>query len=473
MNVRRFTPMAVFVLLLAAVFGTGSPAPTPAVAGEPILPIVFVHGFNGSAAQYETQTLRWASNNYPKPVTGIDRTSATPATLNPMLDAFFDAVMAESGDSQIYVVAHSLGTSLMVQYLNSSPERSARVAKYINIDGATGATCPGNPAPVSCLNIARSPSSSMGPNNIHPIDYGHTQAVTSAESFVWQYQFLTGKLPATTLVLPEPPGQVEIAGRALNYPANTGIEGATLQLWEVNSATGARKDSTPEQQLVLDGTGNFGPFQVNGQQRYEINIIRQSDTGPRQQHFYFEPFIRSNYLLRLNISPIGSILSETIRANAGPHTGASVVRQKEWWGDNPVNGDNVDILDITTTTPSGTVAAGNVVTGGTAPHVANTISMIMFDVGNDGVTYTGGIVTLGPFLAGLDIYMPAPADPPNGKVTFASQQRPQGSGYPEQVINTPNWSMDGNHFMTVNFRDFAQGINSWGECKRAKPSPCK
>ena len=474
MKLRVFSSIVAFVLLLVGVFGVGSLAPTPAIAGEPLLPIVFVHGFNGSAAQYETQALRWASNDYPNVVTGIDRISSLVVPTNNQLDAFFDAIMAGTGDSQIYVVAHSAGTSIMVGYLNSSPERSARVAKYINIDGAQGTAplynCPGNPAPVNCMNIARNPISTMGPNNIHPIDYGHTQAVTSDESFVWQYEFLTGKEPATTLVLPEPPGLVEIAGRALNYPANTGIEGATLELWEVNSDTGVRKFLTPDAEVVLDATGNFGPWWVNGQQRYEINVIRPSDEGPRQNHFYYESFMRSNYLLRLNISPIGSTLSEAIRAHTGPHTGVSMVRQKEWWGNNTVDPENVDVLNITTTTPYGVVEAGNVVTAGTAPYTASTISMIMFDVGSDGVTHTNTLVNLGPFLSGVDVYMPAPADPPNGKVTFAHQQR--GTDHP-QVINTPNWTMEANHFMTVNFRNWAQDINTWGECKRAKPSPCR
>jgi len=479
MKTRTFHFISVLAFIITFILIAGFSAPMPATADEPRLPIVFVHGFSGSAAQYETQTLRWASNDYPNIVTGIDRISASIKPYNEQLDEFFDAVMAESGDDQIYVVAHSMGTSIMVGYLNSSPERSARVAKYINIDGARGTApdynCPGNPEPVDCLNIARSETSTMGPNNIHPIDYGHTQCVTSDESFVWQYEFLIGKEPATTLILPEPPGQVEIAGRALNYAAftsleNTGIEGATLELWKVHSDTGARKSSTPDAEVVLDATGNFGPWRVNGQQRYEINVIRQSDDEPRQNHFYYEPFIRSNYLLRLNLSPLGGTLSQAILANTGPHTGVSVVRQKEWWGDNTVNPTNVDILNITTTTPNWIEEAGNVVTPGTAPYTSSTIAMIIFDIDVDGVTNTDALVYLGPFLAGLDVYMPAPTDPPNGTITFAHQQR--GTDYP-QVINTPNWSMEAHHFMNVTFRDWAQEINSWGECKRSKPCPCK
>jgi len=475
----KISPMVVFLFVITPIFIAGFSASTFANANEPRLPIVFVHGFSGSAAQYESQALRWASNNYPNIVTGIDRVSSTIMPYYDQLDEFFDAVMAESGDDQIYVVAHSMGTSIMVGYLNSSPERSARVAKYINIDGAQGTApdynCPGNPEPVDCLNIARSETSTMGPNNIHPIDYGHTQCVTSDESFVWQYEFLIGEEPATTLILPEPPGRVEIAGRALNYAAltpleNTGIEGATLELWEVHSSTGIRKSSVPLDEVILDDTGNFGPWRVNGQQRYEINVIRQSDDGPRQNHFYYEPFIRSNYLLRLNLSPLGGTLSDAILANTGPHTGVSVVRQKEWWGNNPYDPTNVDVLDITTAIPYGIEEAGNVVTPGTAPYTSSTIAMIIFDVFVDGQTNTDALVPLGPFLAGLDVYMPAPTDPPNGTITFAHQQR--GTDYP-QVINTPNWSMEAHHFMNVTFREWAQEINTWGECKRSKPSPCK
>ena len=123
MKLRRFTPISAFIFIIAGLMVSGSLSPILTNAGEPALPIVYVHGGAGSAAQYETQAMRFASNGYPNVVTGIDRTSSSSPTLNPMLDAFFDAVMAQTGDRQIYVVAHSLGTSLMVNYLNSSPER--------------------------------------------------------------------------------------------------------------------------------------------------------------------------------------------------------------------------------------------------------------------------------------------------------------------------------------------------------------
>jgi pimeloyl-ACP methyl ester carboxylesterase len=477
-------------VFVAALVALGSLAPT-ARADEPVLPVVFVHGFSGSAQQYETQALRWASNGYPKPVTGIDRLFVGFQLAH--LDAFIDAILAETGDPKVYVVGHSAGTAVMTSYLNSSPARAARVAKYIGIDGATNATCPGgvdaSGAPnVPCMGIwARGPTTRMvGPDhNVYLSEQGHTQSVTSPESFAAQYEFFTGSLPTTTLILPERPDEVEIAGRALNFPNNTGMDGATLALWEVSPLTGERARSSPEEVETVDATGDFGPWPVDGNKRYEIHVARLAPDGTtRHQHFYTEPWIRSDYLVRLNISPIGSALSEAIRANSGPATGASISRQKEWWGNNDVDAANVDVLDVSTSVPRHRTGfggrliclllgdyfpsicaierIGNISTPGTAPYAASTIAMISFDVGADGVSDTSTLVNLGPFLSGIDAYMPAPDAQPNGVVSFHLDARREPR---DQWIMTPNWPMDGDHFLSVIFREWTQPFDTWLECR--------
>jgi pimeloyl-ACP methyl ester carboxylesterase len=487
----RSTCRAFGALLAGALAALGA-APA-AHADEPTYPVVFVHGFSGSAQQYETQALRWASNGYPNVVTGIDRLFIGFQLAH--LDTFIDDLLAQTGDPKVYVAGHSAGTAVMTAYLNSSPERAARVAKYIGIDGASNATCPGgvdaNGDPnVPCMGIwARGPTTRMvGPDhNAYFSELGHTQSVTAPESFAAQYEFFTGKAPKTTLILPERPHEVEISGRALNFPNNTGMDGAMLELWEVNPLTGERIHATPEEEATVDATGNFGPWSVYGLKRYEINVIRQAPEGPRHQHFYYEPWIRSDHLVRLNISPIGSTLSETIRANAGPNTGASIVRQKEWWGNNDVDAANVDVLDVKTSVPlqptnfvgrvlcvllgeylpsvCAVEAIGNVSTPGTAPYAASTIAMIAFDVGGDGISDTSALVSLGPFLSGIDAYMPAPDAEPNGVVTFHLDARREPK---DQVIQTPNWPMEGGHFMTVTFREWTQSIETWVHCRIAK-----
>jgi hypothetical protein len=459
--------MAAFVLVLAGILIAGSSAPT-ATAHHPTegrLPIVYVHGGAGSAAQYETQAMRWASNHYPNLVTGIDRTSSIPSTLNPMLDEFFDNVMAETGDDQIYVVAHSLGTSLMVNYLNSSPERTARVAKYINIDGATGATCPGNPAPVDCLGIWGQGSTTrvMGSNNVYFSDFGHTQTVTAAESFAAQYEYLTGEEPKTTDVVPEFPLFVKIAGKVINFPANTGVDGATVELWEVNGNTGARKGSSPKAVFNLGPTGEWGPVRVNGDKYYEFAVTRP-DT-PRVTHYYRQPFIRSNYLVRLLSSePTSPIILNT---QVGPdHAAAVLIRYKEWWSD---QGAGSDILNVSTISPTwGNQAPLNILSNPAVaprlplvPFSPNKIGIHVFDVGVDKVS------TLAPipfflaltFQTGVDIWIPA-TTPPDGSVRW--ENAPRGDTSRLQVVNTPNWASDG-HRISIQYNDYAQDINSWWE----------
>jgi pimeloyl-ACP methyl ester carboxylesterase len=460
-------------------------------ADEPTLPVVFVHGFSGSAQQYETQALRWASNDYPNVVTGIDRLFVGFQLAH--LDAFIDALLAETGDPKVYVVGHSAGTAVMTSYLNSSPARAARVAKYIGIDGASNATCPGGvdasgQPNVPCMGIwARGPTTrQVGPDhNVYLSEQGHTQSVTSPESFAAQYAFFTGNAPETTFILPEPPHAVEIAGRALNFPNNTGMEGAVLELWEANPLTGERVGRSPELVETVDATGDFGPWPVNGNKRYEIHVSRLAPDGTtRHQHFYTEPWIRSDYLVRLNISPIGSALSEAIRVNSGPAAGASISRQKEWWGSNDVDAANVDVLEVTTFVPKHRTgfggrliclllgelfpsicdieAVGDIATPGTAPYAASTIAMISFDVGADGVSDTSQLVNLGPFLSGIDVFMPAPDAVPNGVVSFHLDARREPR---DQRIMTPNWPMDGDHFMSVIFREWTQPFESYLECK--------
>jgi len=449
MNLRQCISIAAFVLVLAAVFVVGSSAPTTADAWhkESRLPVVYVHGGAGSAAQYETQAMRWSSNHYPNVVTGIDRTSSSPPTLNPMLDEFFDNVMAETGDDQIYVIAHSLGTSLMVNYLNSSPERSARVAKYINIDGATGVNCPGNPEPVDCLGIAANPARLMGPNNVHFPDQTHTQLVTSAESFVAQYEFLTGKEPKTTLVVPELPLLVKIAGKVINFPANTGVDGATLQIWEVDGDTGARKGSSPKAVFNIGPTGEWGPVRVNGQKHYEFTVMRPDSENVA--HYYRQPFLRDDYLIRvLSSSPDSGIIANT---DVGPnHAAAVLIRYKEWWGDAGASNDTLEINGV------------NVINAATSPRSNLTIGVHAFDKSADGITDVSAPIPYffaQFFQTGVDVFMPA-SDPPDGTISFVNA--PRGDATRLQVVNTPNWASE-DHRISIQFNDYVQDINSWWE----------
>lgn len=420
------------------------------VAAEPVLPIVFVHGASGSAAQYQSQAQRFASNGYPTVVTGIDRTSAAPSVISPILDEFLDGVMAETGASQVYVVGHSQGVSVMNSYLNSSPDRAARVAKYIGIDSGSGISrevCPGN---VPCKGIwgQGDPTRALGPyNNVQFPDQGHVEAVVSPESFVEQYRFFTGEDPATTDVLPEE--SPEISGRLVDFPANTAPAEATVRVWPVDPGTGHRSADEPHATFDLTAAddGYWGPIPVDPAQTYELEISRPGT--PITGHFYREPFIRSNHLVRLLISP--SFVTDN--TEVGPdHSSLVAIRYKEWWADHP--SVPADSLRIGTSRPGGGAAPVEVITPAIAPVSKGANGIHLFDAGSDGATDLSAPVPFFfalPFQTGADLHMPA-SSPPDGTISVRSLPRDVAGKV--QAVNVPNWPSSTDR-MAVELNDYA------------------
>src|SRR5688572_16166897 len=111
-----------------------------------INPIVFVHGQSGSGAQFQSQALRFTSNGYPQNFIRVveynSNIGGTPPDLFARIDAAITELQALSGRPQVELVGHSRGTFLSRQYL-MTPARAARVAHYVNADGATGTSLPG------------------------------------------------------------------------------------------------------------------------------------------------------------------------------------------------------------------------------------------------------------------------------------------------------------------------------------------
>jgi triacylglycerol esterase/lipase EstA (alpha/beta hydrolase family) len=122
-----------------------SPAAADAPEQKPakLNPVIFVHGFVGSGAQFESQQMRFTSNGYPQRLISVleyDSTFAlnTREQVYGMRDALIARATRRSGRPKVDVLGHSLGTSIMQEYL-ATPERAARVAHYVNIDGRTAA----------------------------------------------------------------------------------------------------------------------------------------------------------------------------------------------------------------------------------------------------------------------------------------------------------------------------------------------
>ncbi len=451
-------------LLAVLVVGPLARAQAPAE-----LPIVFVHGQSGSAQQFETQAMRFTSNGYPQELLfAFEYDTSLP--INPIddLDAFLDEVLEQTGAEQVYAIGHSRGTTVWTGYLDEPTLNGPdKVAKYVNIDGRAPEELPGGVPTIgiwgewntadSGYNRRGNTNAQIGPDPAANFYFGtksHTEVATSAEAFAVMYEFLTGMAPATTAVIPEPPGQVRIAGRAVIFPENVGYDGVTVELWRVDGDTGQRVGNKPRARFEIGASGAFGPVKVNGQKHYELAVLRPAVNGEPAtvHHFYFEPFSRSDYFIRLNTSRPGESL-EAFLPRDPRYTNLVISRQKEFWGDQGAESDLLEINGL------------NVLTPAISPRVGVNLAFFAYDAGPplpppfppfpgppDGATdLTRGELfpfnTL-TFLTAADVSIPASPDA-GGTVSVMDQNR---GGADRTTINVPDWPSDVNR-VTVQFRD--------------------
>jgi pimeloyl-ACP methyl ester carboxylesterase len=456
------------MVVLMAVF-VGSSAARSAAAEDSQLPIVFVHGQSGSAQQFETQAMRFTSNGYPQELLFAFEYDTSQPT-NPLadLDAFLDDVLAQTGADQLYAIGHSRGTSVWTSYLEDlafdGPEK---VAKYVNIDGRSPEDLPGGVPTIgiwgewntagSGYNRRGDTNAQIGPNPEDNFYYGtksHTETATSPEAFADMYEFFVGQAPATTDVVPEPPGRVRVAGRAVIFPENVGYDGATVEVWRIDAATGHRISRNPRAVEAIDQTGRFGPVKLNGTKHYEFALRRPAtDVVPFEtvHHFYAEPFSRSDYFLRLQSGRPGEGIEGFI-PRAETTTGLVIVRQREFWGDQGGDGDELLIDGL------------NVLLPNTSPRTGVNLAVFAYDDGLDGVTDLGKgelfPFNLLTFLTAVDVATPAS---PDASGTVSVTDIPRGSGNATE-LNAPNWPSLTDR-VTIQFRDDNQEVESFTDLR--------
>ena len=435
-------------------------------------PVVFVHGQSGSAQQFETHATRFTSNGYPQQLLfTFEYDTSQAAQPLAALDAFIDSVLARTGAKKVYAIGHSRGTTVWTSYLDSAAfNGSAKVAKYVNIDGRSQPTLPGGVPTIgiwgewntadSGYNRRGNTNAVIGPDPSANYYFGtksHTEVATSAEAFALAYQFFTGRAPATTDVVPEPPGQVQVGGRAVIFPENVGYAGAKVEAWLVDPRSGHRIGAQPLAQFDIDSTGNFGPLKLNGTKHYELALIRPPANGAPEtvHHFYFEPFSRSDLFVRLNSSRPNTSL-EVYLPRDPRFTNLVLTRQRDFWGDQGANSDQLRIDGL------------NVLQANTSPRSGVNLAVFAYDVGPpvppsplpgppDGATdlskgelFPFNLLT---FLTAVDVSSPASPDA-SGTVAVTDVARGSKNA---STINVPNWPADV-HRITVQFRDDDQAV---------------
>jgi pimeloyl-ACP methyl ester carboxylesterase len=421
---RRSLMMAPAGVVLAA--GTGMPA--MAGRGRPPRPVIFVHGSAGSAMQFREQAKRLASNGCPAGFVEAHEYDspnivAIVQQVWASLDERITRLLALTGSDQVDLAAHSLGTFVTQGYLNSSPERAARVAHYVNLDGRPAAALPGGVPTLAIWGEGDPARTVAGASNVYLPDQSHTQTVSSEESFREIFRFLRGHEPRTVEVRPE--RIAHVSGRAVLFPSNAGVTGASLEIHRVGALDGRRRGRPIRTAVAADG--GFGPVPLRSGERHEFALLRP---GESTHHFYFEPFRRSDSFVRLLTSRPGEGLGGLVDTS-DRHTALTFQRQKEWWGG---EGDHLWINGQDILNPA------------TAPHNRRVIGVFAFDDGSDGVSDLSAplpeFVTQ-PFVSGVDLFIPASS---RGTVSIVARER--GGGVTRLPV--PAWPSSG-HRVSVEF----------------------
>jgi pimeloyl-ACP methyl ester carboxylesterase len=428
----RWVLTALVVLLVAA------PAAQAHSKHHPKLtPMIFVHGGAGSGAQFESQAQRFTSNGYPSSLIRVfeyDSTTAIAnmAQLHTQLDQLIAQVKQETGAAKVDILGHSLGTTVMHLYL-LDPARAANVARYVNIDGRTGTSPPGG-VPTLALWAGRgTPGREItGATNVTIPNQTHVQVATSVESFVEMFKFFTGREPRFGIKRQK---WITLSGRAQLFPQNVGVGDRTLEIWRVKGSSGERKRLVATLDVADDGS--WGPVRgLRSGRHYEFALTLPGSTV---HHLYFEPFKRSDHLVRLLTSePNGGV--NLLIERSPNHSAVTIVRYKEFWGDQGAESDTLSVNGVNLLNPA------------TAPIDKRVIGMFAFDVGSDGasnVTTPHPVIFSLPFLSGVDLFIPA-ATPPSSSVSVSLRSR--GAG-PVRTLNFPNFASSTD--------SVSVGLNDW------------
>jgi hypothetical protein len=392
-------------------------------------PILFVHGFESAGSNYASQAMRFESNGYPTSwLMELDYDSTTAAGNQSEVEKQIEEAIAtlkqRTGKSQVDVVGHSLGTTVMYHYLAESEKAAAHrqsVAAYANLDGQeknpgvrTLAVWAGRCGDATCSKPERHME---GAENVFIPNATHVQTSTSPETFQQMYKFFRGRMPTRDIVRQS---RIQLAGKALEFPQNTGLAGDTVEIWPVNS-NGERSAKAPIASIAItdasEGGGAWGPVAAKAGQRYEFALVSPAKTI----HVYMEPFVRSDYAIRL----LGSAAISTQAGKFPKRTGAVMIRYEEYWGNQP--GENDELL----------INGLNVCTATLCPweKEVNAFFAFNWEGKEESNLNEDPVLSKPPFLQGAQVFIPA-STPPHATVAYRLNSRGGGG---VRTLNIPDW----------------------------------
>ncbi|MGZ3525007.1 MAG: hydrolase [Thermodesulfobacteriota bacterium] len=353
------TRLAMLVFLVFLSIGVNS-----AVAADPPRPILFVHGSGDSAALWHTTIWRFESNDYdPSLLFAIDfahprarnddtkpqeNRSSTADQLRE-INAKIGGILSKTSQKQLVLVGSSRGGYAIRNYiknagsaanvshailcgtpnhgtrstpsnlndefngmgpflsgLNAGDEvhpsvkfmtiRSDSNDKYAQPDGRF-IGMPGQPT-----NVTFASPELRGAMNVVLPGLDHREVAFHPLAFKAMYQFITGREPSTLDIVSQPRPYLNgiASGWANGAPTNLPLGGTTVEIYEIEPATGQRVGE-PVHRQTTSADGAWGPFIAKPEAYYEFVI---SANGYPTTHIYRTPFPRSSAYVHLRLRPL-------------------------------------------------------------------------------------------------------------------------------------------------------------------------
>ena len=352
------------VAVLAALLILAVLAP-PAWSAEPQPPVLFVHGNGDSAALWTTIVWRFESNGYdPARLFAIDFTSPSARTddTKPQenrsstddalreLSAKVAEIQSRTGQKQVALVGSSRGGNAIRNYIKfaggapnvshailggtpnhgtqatnpnlnnefhgagpfltrlNTPDEIVPGVRWMTIRSDTNdkyaqpegrfVGMPGQPTGVTFAGPEL-----RGADNVVLPGLDHREVAFHRLAFKAMYAFITGAGPRTLDPVPQAESWLDglVSGYAAGTPTNLPLRGATVEVYEVDPASGARLSGEAAHRRTIGADGRWGPFRARPAAYYEFVVAAE---GYPTTHVYRTPFPRSSRYVHLRVRPL-------------------------------------------------------------------------------------------------------------------------------------------------------------------------
>ncbi|HWX74594.1 MAG TPA: hypothetical protein VNZ05_04760, partial [Solirubrobacteraceae bacterium] len=304
-------------------------------------------------------------------------------------------------------------------------EHRASVAAYANLDGQeknpgvpTLAVWAGRCGDATCSKPERN---MPGAENVTIPNATHVQTSTSLETFQRMFKFFTGKRAKRDIRRVSKKSTIQLAGKALEFPQNTGLIGDKVEIWPLSSG-GVRTTLKPIASISItdgsEGGGAWGPVTAKPYQRYEFALVEPEG---KTIHVYMEPFVRSDYDIRL----LGSAAISNDTGKFPKSSGAVTIRYKELWGNEPGQNDELLINGLEICTASLCPWSKEV----------NAYFAINWEGKEETTLKEEPALSSLPFIQAAQVFIRA-SEPPSEIVSYQLKSRTGGA---LRTLNIPNW----------------------------------